>query len=69
MPDENGWNEHRREVMGLLELQGKSIESLRTGQESIRVAIAGLQVKSGIWGMIGACIPVGLGILIWWVKA
>ena len=43
------------------------IKTLRENQIKILIEISALQVKSGIWGVIGGSIPVLIGavVLIW----
>ena len=61
---DNGWNVHQKLVL-------TEISDLKKGQEELKLAcqekltqilidIAALKVKSGIWGLIGGLIPVGI---------
>jgi len=66
-PDTNGngkdsWTEWRRHVLITLEdLNGK--------MDKVRVEVAELKIKAGIWGLVGAAIPVLIGLGIMLVKA
>lgn len=58
----NGWNEYQKLVLNELERHNKLIESIRYDLSDIKTEIAMLKVKSGLWGMVGAAIPVGIAI-------
>ncbi len=67
-----GWTEYRRLVLGQLEklegsisrLDGK-LESFRNSEiAELKVEVAMLKVKAGLWGAIGATIPT-IGALLW----
>lgn len=72
-PHQNGWNEWSRHVLAELQRLHGTIENLEDKIEilkddftknfndelrKIQVDIAMLQVKSGIWGLLGGLIPV-----------
>lgn len=48
-------------------IQGE-FDSLRSEQTKVLVEIATLKVKAGIWGLIGAAIPVCLLIVITMIR-
>ncbi len=50
--EENGWKEHQRLVLSELKRQGNWLESLDRRMGDIRVEVAKLQVKSGLWGAV-----------------
>jgi len=71
----NGWSEYQRLVMAELERLDKAIAANRThfdtrmdtmndGLAGIRVEIATLRVKAGVWGAVAGMIP-GAVILMW----
>ena len=67
--DNNGWNEWKNLVLSQL-------EQLREGQkESVDIAqtlredIVALKLKAGIWGLMGASIPVITLLLIEFLRA
>lgn len=64
----NGWIEYRKLVLKELEDLSRAVAEIRTEQTKIREAIAGLNVKSGVWGLVGGAIPVSIGIAVWLIK-
>ena len=56
--DWSGWSNH---VLAELSRLNRCYESLRDDIEKARIEIAGLKVKAGVWGAVGALIPVVLG--------
>lgn len=70
MPKEtdNGWNEQALFVREELKRLSKGQELIFKKMNDINVQIAMLKVKSGIWGAMGACIPIALLLLIEWTK-
>lgn len=59
----NGWNEWKRRVLFQLEEQSKSMQLLHNDITKVKLEIAMLKVKAGIWGAMGASIPVGVAIV------
>jgi len=59
----NGWNEYSRLVLNELERLNENYEKLEAGVIEIKVDIAKLQVKSGVWGLAGGAISVLITIL------
>lgn len=66
--NENGWNEWRNLVLRDLKCLDRKLESLRKEQSGILQQLAALKVKSGVWGAMGACIPISLLLLMQWMK-
>ena len=66
-PDGTEWKQWSQYVLKGLERLSDSYDGLRRDMENIRVDIARLNVKSGFWGAIGACIPVGIGLLVYFL--
>jgi len=66
MPEEqlDGWNQWAKHVLLELERLDKCISTTKKEMISVRIEIASLQVKAGIWGMAGAAIPVGIALVI-----
>lgn len=58
----NGWSEYEKLVLNELERHNNLIEGIRKDVSDIRSEIAMLKVKSGLWGMMGAAIPLALAI-------
>jgi len=72
---ENGWNEYSKLVLHELERLNQCRDKDRKDMaefkdcvkrsfEKIRIDLAILKVKAGIWGMAGAAIPIVLWIVI-----
>ena len=57
-PKPNGWHEWSKHVLLELERLGKEQNETDDAMTSIKVEIAMLKVKSGVWGAIGGLIPV-----------
>jgi len=65
---DNGWREWSRHVLSELTRLNNCYEKLDKDIQELRVAVAMLKVKSGIWGAIGACIPVGIGLAMMFLR-
>lgn len=65
---ENSWFACSKHVLLQLESNTKCLHEIKNELTSIKIEIAKLKVKSGIWGMIGGVIPVAIGIAIWLFK-
>jgi len=67
MPDQiktNGWNEWSRHVLAELIRQNEVIERLTDKCEDIRIEVAMLKVKAGIWGFAAGAVP-AVGVLLY----
>jgi len=64
----NGWFEWSRHVLSELERLSDGQESVKSEVSKLRVDIAMLKVKSGVWGLIGGAISVTVGLLIYFFK-
>jgi hypothetical protein len=60
----NGWIENKKWVNKTLEEHGTLLKEISEKIGGIKEDIAGLKVKSGIWGLIGGAIPVGITMTI-----
>ena len=76
----NGWDQSKRDIFHRFDYQKHDLEKLVTSVEVLsgklnkyvvdfEVFKKEMQIKSGIWGIIGGCVPVALGILIWLLQA
>lgn len=66
-PD-NGWRQWSEWVKdGVRELR-KEIKDLRKEVTQMKIDIKVQQVKVGIWGMVGSAIPIGLTLVLMWMK-
>jgi len=62
----NGWDSWGHFVLEELKQLNNGMENLREKCEGIKCEIAALKIKAGIWGAVGACIPIlaALGIIV-----
>jgi hypothetical protein len=58
------WAKWSTYVLKEMERLNLSIEESKKKQSAMEVEIAMLRVKSGVWGLIGGLIPVGITIVI-----
>lgn len=66
--DDNGWHEWSRHVLAELERLNGVCELMRVDIAKVRIDIARLQVKAGVWGLIGGSIPVIIALILWMMK-
>jgi len=59
---ENDWNEWSKYVLNELKRHNKVQEKMQSDIASIKTDIALLKLKSGLWGLAGGAIPVGIAI-------
>ena len=72
----NGWSEYQRLVLSELKRLDTDLHSLRFDEiRALRVQLAQLstalevqKVKIGIWGALGASIPVGISLVVQWMS-
>ena len=64
--DANGWKAHSQLVMSKLDDLHTVTKELTHEVQAVRVEVAVLKVKAGIWGAVAGAIPViiGLGLLL-----
>ncbi len=58
------WKYQKSLIMNTLQRLEKHDLEIFKRLNSIDVKLAKLSVKSGIWGLIGACIPVAIGLAV-----
>lgn len=69
-PDKkDGWEQWGKYVLKELERLNACYTSLDKNVTDVKVEIARLKVKSGVWGAIGGVIPVAIGLGIWAIKS
>jgi len=61
----NGWAKWGQHVLLELTRQNQCINDLADEVGKIKIENAVLKLKSGIWGAIGASIPILIAIIIW----
>jgi hypothetical protein len=61
--DRNGWVEYKKMVLAQLDTLTTGIHDINEELKSIRVELAMLKVKSGVWGAMAGLIPAGITFL------
>lgn len=64
----NGWDQYQRLVLRELEMNSSSIKDLAAEITILRVEIAYLKVKAGVWGLIAGAIPAVLLLVYTYIK-
>lgn len=65
IPDSNdGWDQWSRYVLEELKRLNKCYESMREDLLKVHTEVVVLRGRAGIWGAVGATIPV-IGMLLW----
>ena len=59
------WDQWGIHILEELKRLSIGIEDMKTDLSSLKQEIAMLKVKSGVWGCIGALIPITITIVIW----
>ncbi len=65
MPPENSWKEWSKYVLAELKRLNGCYEVLGKEMKAVSIQIAMLKVKSGVWGAVGASIPIIIGLAFW----
>ncbi len=65
---DNGFNEYKRLLLAELERLDNSVKVLGEKLDKVQIEIATLKVKSGAWGALGAMIPIGLAMLVYFLQ-
>lgn len=65
---ENGWSEHKLYVTKELESQKKTNGEQWDEITNLKIEQTKLKIKAGVWGALGAAIPVILGLLIFLLR-
>jgi hypothetical protein len=63
-----GWKEWSKYVLKELERLNECYEKLDTKMNDIATDISVLKVKAGIWGLVGAAIPVTALLILQYLK-
>lgn len=64
MTDTNGWSRAELMVMKKLEEHDRRFDSLENSMVLVRIDVARLKVKSGLWGAVAGSIPAAVGVLL-----
>ena len=54
------WHEYQKLVLSELERHNSLLLQMDNMLEKVNVDISSLKVKSGIWGLAGAAVPIGI---------
>lgn len=64
----DSWMAWSRHVLHQLETDTKCLYEIKREITLLKIEIAKLKVKSGIWGAIGGAVPLAVGLAIWLIK-
>ena len=68
MAENDGWDEWRNHVLAELKKNNGAHNRLFEILDQVRVDIARLQVKSGVWGILGGLIPATITMIYFLTK-
>jgi hypothetical protein len=71
-----GWSEYKLLVLDHIERLSTQVRSLEGKMDAFRaddisnlkVEIALLKLKAGVWGAVSGAVPAAIGTLIWWMS-
>ena len=70
--DPNGWSDYQHFVLAELKRIGDGMTRIGDKLDSeildVKVEIATLKVKAGLWGLVGASIPSSVAIIVYYLK-
>ena len=66
--DKNGWNEYEKLVLDKLESHTETLRCLDTKMTSIRIEVAKLKVKAGIWGGLAGIVSAVGSMILFYIK-
>ena len=69
MEKTNGWENLGSHVLAELKRINTAYEKLDEKLDKAMIEIAGLKIKSGIWGLIAGAIPVIIGLILYLFKS
>ncbi len=58
--NDNGWNEWKNHVLLELEGHNKRLDNIDQSLNRLWTEISALKVKSGLWGFLGAMVPISI---------
>lgn len=62
--DMNGWSRYEKLVLEKLDTLERNVGALHEAQVLLRIDVARLKVKSGLWGGIAGFIPAVIGVTL-----
>ena len=66
--DKNRWNEYEKLVLDKLESHTETLKCLDTKMTSIRIEVAKLKVKAGIWGGLAGVVSAIGSMILFYIK-
>ena len=66
MADINGWDQYQKLVMDKLDEHDGKFSNIESKLTQIKIDIATLKVKAGVWGGIAGLVPVVLGLVLFY---
>jgi len=61
----NGWNEWAKHVLAELDRLNICMEKTLEAQNQVRIEVARLQIKAGVWGALAGMIPATAALIFW----
>jgi hypothetical protein len=65
----DGWDEWKNHVLSELKDNKEDLKFIMSKMTKIGNDIATLQVKSGVWGLVGGMIPVLIVLALWAIRS
>jgi hypothetical protein len=65
-PPINGWSSYEKMVLNRLDLIERDITALDDKVTMLRIDVAQLKVKAGMWGAVAGCVPALVTALVAW---
>lgn len=62
--DQNGWSAYEKLVLSKLEALEQGLAETQEAVVLVRVDVATLKVKAGIWGAVAGVIPAAIGMAL-----
>lgn len=62
---DESWREYRKLILKQLEDLTDAVKETQEEVSSMRSEISMLKVKSGVWGALGAAVPILIAMVIW----
>lgn len=56
------WQQYQKYVLNELQRHNALLEKMNDKISHVDAEIVGLKVKSGLWGMLGAAVPIGIAM-------
>lgn len=65
--DGNGWDQWKKLVLSELKDLKSGQAEFRDDVQSLRVDMAVLKTKAGVWGALAGAVPVAIGLMLHWL--